>query len=29
VVSPAGEETTRRVADLYDGNPRERLPRSL
>jgi molecular chaperone DnaJ len=29
VVSPAGEEASRRVADLYDGNPREKLPRSL
>ncbi len=29
VVSPAGEETARRVADLYRNNPRENLPRSL
>ena len=29
VVSPAGEETARRVADLYQGNPRDNLPRSL
>lgn len=29
VVSPAGEEAARRVADLYDGNPREKLPRNL
>jgi molecular chaperone DnaJ len=29
VMSPAGEEAARRVADLYDGNPRQKLPRSL
>jgi len=29
VVSPAGEESARRVSELYQGNPRERLPRSL
>jgi molecular chaperone DnaJ len=29
VVSPAGEETARRVSDLYQGNPRGTLPRSL
>ncbi len=29
LVSPAGEETARRVAELYQSNPRERLPRSL
>ncbi len=29
VVSPAGEETARRVADLYRNNPREKLPKSL
>jgi len=29
VVSPAGEEAARRVADLYQGNPRERVPKSL
>jgi molecular chaperone DnaJ len=29
VVSPAGEETARRVAELYQGNPREGLPRGL
>ncbi len=29
VVSPAGEETARRVADLYQGNPRDKLPRNL
>jgi len=29
VVSPAGEETARRVSDLYQGNPRDKLPRSL
>jgi molecular chaperone DnaJ len=29
VVSPAGEETARRVSDLYQRNPRETLPRSL
>jgi molecular chaperone DnaJ len=29
VKSPAGEETARRVAELYQGNPREGLPRSL
>jgi len=29
VVSPAGEEGARRVAELYQGNPRERLPRTL
>jgi molecular chaperone DnaJ len=29
VVSPAGEETARRVAELYQGNPREGLPRNL
>ncbi len=29
VVSPVGEESARRVADLYQGNPRDGLPRSL
>jgi molecular chaperone DnaJ len=29
VVSPAGEEIARRVGDLYQSNPREKLPRSL
>lgn len=29
VVSPAGEEAARRVADLYDGDPRAGLPRDL
>lgn len=29
VVSPAGEDAARAVADLYDGNPRQGLPRSL
>lgn len=29
VVSPAGEETARKVAELYQGNPREGLPRTL
>jgi molecular chaperone DnaJ len=29
VVSPAGEETARRVAELYQGNPRDKLPRTL
>jgi molecular chaperone DnaJ len=29
VVSPAGEESARRVAEFYQGNPREGLPRSL
>ena len=29
VVSPAGEETARRVADLYQSNPREGLPTGL
>jgi molecular chaperone DnaJ len=29
VVSPAGEETARRVAELYQGNPRQSLPRNL
>jgi len=29
VVSPAGEEAARRVGDLYQGNPRERVPKSL
>jgi molecular chaperone DnaJ len=29
VVSPAGEETAKRVGELYQGNPREKLPRSL
>ncbi len=29
VVSPAGEEAARRVAELYRGNPREGLPRGL
>jgi molecular chaperone DnaJ len=29
VVSPAGEEAARRVADLYQGNPRERVPKNL
>lgn len=29
VVSPAGEEVARRVAELYQGNPRDGLPRGL
>lgn len=29
VMSPAGEDAARRVADLYDGDPRASLPRSL
>jgi molecular chaperone DnaJ len=29
VVSPAGEETARRVSDLYQSNPREDLPTGL
>jgi len=29
VVSPAGQETARRVSELYQGNPREALPRGL
>lgn len=29
VVSPAGEESARRVAELYQGNPREGMPRTL
>ncbi len=29
VLSPAGEESARRVADLYPGNPRDGLPRGL
>jgi len=29
VVSPAGEETARRVGELYQGNPRDALPRTL
>jgi len=29
VVSPAGEETARRVGELYQGNPRDSLPRTL
>ncbi len=29
VVSPAGEETARRVADLYQSNPRDGLPTGL
>lgn len=29
VVSPAGEESARRVAELYRGNPRDGLPRAL
>ncbi len=29
VVSPAGEETARRIGELYQGNPREKLPRNL
>jgi molecular chaperone DnaJ len=29
VVSPTGEESARRVAELYQGNPRDKLPRSL
>lgn len=29
VVSPAGEETARRVNELYQGNPRDALPRTL
>lgn len=29
VVSPAGEETAKRVGELYQGNPRDGLPRNL
>jgi len=29
VVSPAGEDAARAVAELYDGNPRDELPKSL
>lgn len=29
VVSPAGEEAARRVGELYQGNPRDSLPRTL
>jgi molecular chaperone DnaJ len=29
VVSPAGTELARRAAELYEGNPRENLPRGL
>lgn len=29
VVSPAGEETAKRVGELYQGNPRDTLPRTL
>jgi len=29
VVSPAGEETARRIGELYQGNPRDNLPRNL
>jgi molecular chaperone DnaJ len=29
VLSPAGEDGARAVADLYQGNPREKLPRGL
>jgi hypothetical protein len=29
VLSPAGQETARRVAELYDENPRAGLPRNL
>jgi len=29
VVSPAGEETAKRVGELYQGNPRDVLPRTL
>jgi molecular chaperone DnaJ len=29
VISPAGEESARHVADLYQGNPRDGLPTSL
>jgi molecular chaperone DnaJ len=29
VVSPAGEESARRVSELYQGNPRDGLPRTL
>jgi molecular chaperone DnaJ len=29
VVSPVGEETAKRVAELYQGNPRDGLPRTL
>ncbi|HSL19511.1 MAG TPA: J domain-containing protein [Methylomirabilota bacterium] len=29
VVSPAGEEAARRVGELYQGNPRDGLPRNL
>lgn len=29
VVSPVGEETARRVGELYQGNPRDTLPRTL
>jgi molecular chaperone DnaJ len=29
VVSPAGQETARRVSELYQGSPRDKLPRGL
>jgi molecular chaperone DnaJ len=29
VVSPAGQEVSRRVSELYQGDPREKLPRGL
>lgn len=29
VVSPVGEETARRIGELYQGNPRDGLPRAL
>jgi molecular chaperone DnaJ len=29
VISPAGEDAARHVAELYEGNPRESLPRGL
>jgi hypothetical protein len=29
VMSPAGEEAARAVADLYQANPREGLPKAL
>ncbi len=29
VISPAGQELARRVAELYTGNPRDELPKSL
>jgi molecular chaperone DnaJ len=29
VVSPAGEENARRLSELYQGNPRDKLPRDL